>query len=743
MSSDSDTSSAVLQADQIGYGVNQIKLSSVIISSDGVGSVTSPVFVFIPTNTISSGGRITISMPTGYFLGAATVTCSVSSWTGSASVSTSTSTEIIITTAGVAISSGVSVSMTLSGLTLGSARLQGSSSNCCFQMLSSADVVFSVALDAPAILASPTFTSVTFRKNNIMDFFGNAGFVEIVFSPGATIPVGSNITLSMPIGYFFGAATVTCSVSSWTGSASVSTSTSTEIIITTAGVAISSGVSVSVTLSGLTLGANRPSGIFKLSTSVERGAQEILAPAIARAVQYDRHSNFYLRATSGHPAKYQTFEFTPSTSLPIGGNITLHMPAGFYVGTAIVSFQTSRNSDRTDLVGTASPVTSTSTQLIIQISGVSIPSGEAVTMMLSGLDFGSVRAKTMDGFRISTSSDTLLSSPADAIEISSQLSFASISLNGNYTGTQVSPIIEFAPGPESVNVNSFFDTFNKITLTMPTGYFLGIANVSIRFHIDGSIVWATANAATHRDTTIVVSTQTNIFYKNWHYHCGGRGYSASFLICNHSATMTLHNLTLGAAQVGGMFDLSTNIETIDSRIPKLNITQQRPAPAIIGLIFSSILMSFNSIRFDVSPVIVFSLGVAIPVGGNITLSMPTGYFLGAATVTCSVSSWTGSASVSTSTSTEIIITTGVAISSGVSVSMTLSGLTLGAKRPSGIFKLSTSVERGAQEILAPAIENAALLAAAIPTTSASSSAAALLISTSAAVMSCAVALFFF
>jgi hypothetical protein len=57
--------------------------------------------------------------------------------------------------------------------------------------------------------------------------------------------------------------------------------------------------------------------------------------------------------------------------------------------------------------------------------------------------------------------------------------------------------------------------------------------------------------------------------------------------------------------------------------------------------------------------------------------------------------------------------------------MTLSGLSLGTNRPPGIFKLSTSVESGAQEKPAPAIEAVPIIAE-VSSTRSSSSAAPLL-----------------
>jgi hypothetical protein len=98
----------------------------------------------------------------------------------------------------------------------------------------------------------------------------------------------------------------------------------------------------------------------------------------------------------------------------------------------------------------------------------------------------------------------------------------------------------------------------------------------------------------------------------------------------------------------------------------------------------------------VCPVLVFTPFTSVPIGGNITLAMPFGYFLGSvASIASTVASLAAtSTSAATATSTSIVLTTAGAATGTAAITMTLTGLTLGDARAgvSAGFQMRTSAD---------------------------------------------------
>ena len=251
--------------------------------------------------------------------------------------------------------------------------------------------------------------------------------------------------------------------------------------------------------------------------------------------------------------------------------------------------------------------------------------------------------------------------------------FISLTLQSNEVGLSVAPILVFTP------LRS--DPISTITLNMPSGYFIGtasfVAGASTEVALTGVSGLASSNSS-----RIVVTT-------------GGA------LTGFAQITVTLSGLTLGAAQAAGTFTLSTSSDT--------DASSTVPAPAIVpatAVTFSSLSLQSNIAGSIVAPVLVFTPAKTVPIGGAITLHMPPGYFVGTAFVdsnASSVVSLKGFASAATSASKTIVITTAGAPTGTSAVTLTLSGLTLGAPQAAGVFELSTSAQSGTQQKVAPSI----------------------------------------
>jgi hypothetical protein len=259
---------------------------SVILNSNGSGGNAWPVLTFTPATSIPVSGKLTLTFPSGYFLGMPSCPEIMASVRISAIMLAqpldSSSTSLVLTTRGQP--TGVaSVTMTLVGLTLGSPKAFTSNG---FSLASSEDTT-ALQLDAPAIVAGITSFSVT------LGFSSGAGsmcFPVLAFNPINSIPAGGSITITMPTGYFVGTASFAsgdASVAAMTGSSPAVTTTSTSLVITTA-LAASGTSAFTVTIYGLSLGSpqrqidvNDPriTGLFVASTSVMSAGVGSLAPA--------------------------------------------------------------------------------------------------------------------------------------------------------------------------------------------------------------------------------------------------------------------------------------------------------------------------------------------------------------------------------------------------------------------------------------------------------------------------------
>jgi hypothetical protein len=116
-----------------------------------------PVLVFTPRNSVLLGGTITLTMPQGYFLGSVTsIRSSVATLTATSTFAATAQNTSIVLTTGVVATGTDAITMTLTGLTLGSARAIVTGG---FALRTSADLGLSVALNSVAITAPSAATA--------------------------------------------------------------------------------------------------------------------------------------------------------------------------------------------------------------------------------------------------------------------------------------------------------------------------------------------------------------------------------------------------------------------------------------------------------------------------------------------------------------------------------------------------------------------------------------------------------
>jgi len=187
--------------------------------------------------------------------------------------------------------------------------------------------------------------------------------------------------------------------------------------------------------------------------------------------------------------------FTPATTVPIAGTITLTMPAGYFLGSV-----TSIISTVPVLTATSTPAaTATSTTIVLTTSGAATGTS-AVTVTLIGLILGAAQAATTAGFKMSSSADVALSfakqAPAilDSVVTASALTLAAADQKALLATTAVTTV--------TFTTTTVLPSGGTITVTLPPNYFSGKANPA------GTLVPASGTASLTSTCTLTAATLT-------------------------------------------------------------------------------------------------------------------------------------------------------------------------------------------------------------------------------------------
>jgi len=434
------------------------------------------------------------------------------------------------------------------------------------------------------------FTSLTMATNEA----GSTASPVLTFTLSTTVPAGGTITLNMPVGYFIGTASI------HSGSAGVimmgyATVTSTQIVITITMGSIGIESDITVTLSGMTLGAAQNSGTFSLSTSSEpMSCQSLVAPAIVATSTGPRvfGVGFSIAGPDrvpGATGKSVTFTFVTSTFLAAGDAITLNYPSGFFVTGQPPAVRSSSGAFSAIFGGSSSVVLTTS---------IALPVGFYI-VTLSGITFGPATRGSATGISVSTSRDAAsLGYPSGAL--GQCVEFTSLTMATNEAGSTASPVLTFTL---STTVPAGYGT---ITLNMPVGYFTGTASIPTG-SASVPVLSGSANVATATSTQIVIKIDS-----------GNIGIE--------SVTVTLSGLTLGAAQNSGTFSLSTSSEPMSCQsLVAPAIVATSTGPRVFGVGFSIAGPDRVPGATGKSVTFTFTTASALSPGDAITLNYPSGF----------------------------------------------------------------------------------------------------------------------
>jgi hypothetical protein len=348
---------------------------------------------------IFSDGSITIRFPLGFFASTTTPKAAISGGV-LGTVLFADSVSICISLRNSSISSGVSVSVTLLGITMGN-RTLGTDSN--ITVMTSADMNPSNAFSSGGIynkVQVHTFDIAkndrVARKRNVTASFSFTSTVQ------GTLKPNSSIILNYPAGFFEVPINISVSISGG-ASATVASSSPDSIIITTSVGILEGGTIVSVTLKGLTMG---PSSGGSHHIFVTTSSDSDVSDGFTCGMIGDRVTlGVFVIAGMGRIAHKTvaaiTFSFVPSA-----GGALLHesfIRLMFQSGYLALG-----NSSHVLISGNATGIVTSPTvsSIIITILNATLESSSTITVTLMGFLLDSSNGASSGGVIISTSTDT-------------------------------------------------------------------------------------------------------------------------------------------------------------------------------------------------------------------------------------------------------------------------------------------------------------------------------------------------
>jgi len=299
-----------------------------IATADRVPFATSkPITVaFTPATALSSGGRITVNYPAGFFK-----SCVQPVVTGHAVIASSTETgvsSLVLTVNGTLAAAATTV--TLVGLTMGGPTATSAAG---ITVSTSSDTASSGA--ASGAIGGQVGGPVTMTIADASRAAGATGkAVTLAFKTTVDLAATDKVTMNYPSGFFAAAVTPTVAPTTLTVGATGATS-----VILTAGSAIAAGT-ITVTLSGMTLGgaANNDATGITVSTNKDLVSSGAATGAIGQVTGV----TLTIAATDRIAAattKDVTIVFTLAVALAAADKVTINYPSGFFCSNSIHSLR--------------------------------------------------------------------------------------------------------------------------------------------------------------------------------------------------------------------------------------------------------------------------------------------------------------------------------------------------------------------------------------------------------------------
>jgi hypothetical protein len=296
-----------------------------------------------------------------------------------------------------------------------------------------------------------------------------------------------------------------------------------------------------------------------------------------------------------------TVNFKPTTTVPIGGTITLNFPSGFFAPSITPSSISAGSSSIAQLTGTCG--STTTNNVVITTASASIPAVLFV-VTIAGFKMGSVTAGSV-GVNIQTSSDVLPSPSVISGAINGQvaaLSFQIASLDRIVSKSGVAVTLSFT-------LSTALQPGGTITLNFPNMFFAA-SNPTVQPG-GSSVAGFSATCSPTTSTSVVINAT-------------GTSVPAS------SFVVTLSGFVMGGATLGAT---SVTVQTSADTYASSPVFSGSIASQVTNLSFVISTSDRIAQKSSVPITLGFTPTTALPPGGTITLTYPNGFFAASITPT--------------------------------------------------------------------------------------------------------------
>jgi hypothetical protein len=550
---DHSTNIKKISSGHIGDRVAFRSFSITIMDRQSNKTNSTAVFVFAPSagGSLPVSGTITLNHPANFFADSFVPDV----WTnGSASIGCTlqTSTSIILTVQDGVVHASTDLTVTLKGLTMGSAT---SSVRDSMSVTTSHDAnpVGVTTLASGPISDRIAFASFTVSlSDRVANKTGSSATLVFTPSAGGDISIGGTVTLFFPASFFLLESDPAASLSGGS-TANVTSRTDSFIVLTVQSGMIAAQAAVTVTLTGLKMGdstASIPSSVSVVSSSYANteNAMKLSSGHIGSRVTVtslviadaDR-----VALKSGIAA---TLTFAPSAggAIAAAGSLTLYYPSNFFDFRSVSELPTFSCSTS----GVEGVVFTGQDWISVTTSGPGvIAANQPVVVTLIGLKMGPSVKRNATGFSMSTSQDQVMSLPFDSGYIGARVELLVFAIKftdavaGKLDSTatilfETSAGGAVAPGGQitvKYFAKGFFDTSHIPLFSCSVPLVTGSAVFDLSHAVFSSIVITTAGSGSIPGSSVI--------------------------------TITLSGLAMGAVNDGGSVVLDTSADQDSLPIP--------------------------------------------------------------------------------------------------------------------------------------------------------------------------------
>jgi hypothetical protein len=640
-----DSSMVVLPATAAIGGVITVGTMAGTLSPQTIssGSVT---FGFTAATPLPVGSTVTLSLPPNYFSAVsssaintfdstkATATCALTKATVSAATDS-----VVCTTAGHVLSAAAQTLIFIAGaVTAGvptantekftiSTSTDRVSSQAAVVVLGGAVTVtsdFAFAADADKIPGSVNTNKITFK-----------------FTPTTSIPVGGKITIALPPKYFravdsskvntFGDTTATCTLMNGVFGTKVLGIDGADSVLCTTGTQASGTAETTFTFIAGAVKTGSPQAAAKFAVATSVDLKNDAKNAAALGGQITSTSAFAFATTDAVPyvtnaaAATTGMKFTIETALVVGGKFTISLPKGYF--SAVDSTKSATVAGTTTATCLLAPGTYTNPadstdvliggdQVICTTAVADIASSTAIEFKFAvgQVTMGAARTALTKGVQIETSADRK-GTAADAPKVGDRLTTAA-----GVTSWDAADLV-----PYQLNTKAITFAFTPVTPLLVGGKFTLIAPKAFFSKIEETKVSTITNSVKAATCTCVFLASTGII-------------DTDMIICTTAvATLSAVQQTVTFAAgtattaVAIAKDAPYNFETTND----IKLATALKAAALGSTISAATAIAFTNLDDKIpgkfpycnnTITFAFTPATSIPIGGKITLSLPSNYF---------------------------------------------------------------------------------------------------------------------